>query len=463
MNYSDRVPFPARDMKPVSRERITPQSLESEQATLGACLMERHAIAKAQTVLHESDFYRELNKKIWACLLALLSRNEPVDLITVSEELRRRGQLEEVGGAAYLTALIEHCPSAENVDSYARVVKEMSVKRHLLKASEQIQGLIYSESVEFEDLQSTAERLIRESGTVKGSHRFQRYSEIVAAECESLLQASTEGRRERGVKTGFLDLDDLLSGLQKTDLIIVAARPSIGKTALCMQAAGQIAQIEQRDVLIDSLEMGKSQLILRDLSRDSRINGRKLQNVTLDNDDWRKLGESAVRMKGYPIWVNDTPNSTVYELKAHARRHQAEHGDPAAVFIDHLQLIKPATREGNRTNQVGEIVHELKALARELNCPVVLLCQLSRKVEEREDKRPMLSDLRESGDIEQDADVVIFIYRESYYKARKQQWGPVDEDVAEIIVAKHRNGPTGTITLGWEPEYTRFENLERSY
>ncbi len=473
MNSASVIPFPQREAnsRHVSRERITPQSLEAEQSTLGAMMMERDAIARAIEILSEDDFYRELNKKIFTIIITLFDKGEPVDLITVAEDLRRRNQLEEVGGAAYLTALIEACPSAANVESYAKVIAEKSVQRQLLKATEQIAADVYNmQEDDVSDLVDRSEKRIFEIGSKQLREGFAHIKPLLMQAYDQIEKQFQRKGEATGTSTGFVDLDEITSGLQQTDLIIVAARPSMGKTALCLNIAHHIALHERLPVAVFSLEMSKEQLVQRLICAQAEINSRDMRRGFLQDHDWHRVTDAVNKLYQAPIFIDDTPGASTFEMRAKARRLTAEHGQLGLIVVDYLQLAHHGGKSENRVQEISEIARSFKSMARELKCPLIALSQLSRAVEQREDKRPILSDLRESGSIEAEADVVAFIYRPSYYKNKifkkdgsKETSLPSepdpDEGIAEIIIGKQRNGPTGTIRLGFQPEHARFTNL----
>lgn len=476
MNSSSVIPFPQRDAnnRPMARERITPQALEAEQSTLGAMLMERDAIARAVEVLREEDFYRELHRKIFNVILALFGKGEPVDLITVVEELRRRNQLDEVGGPAYLTALVESCPSSANVEAYAKVVNEKSVLRQLLSATEQISGMVYSEedSEDITQLIDNAEKKLFEIGSRQLRDGFSHIKTLLMSAYDQIEKQFQNKGEATGISTGFIDLDDITSGLQATDLIILAARPSMGKTALAINIAHHIALRERMPVAVFSLEMSKEQLVQRLICSEAQINSRNLRRGMLADSDWMRVTQAVNNLYQAPIFIDDTPGATTFEMRAKARRLTAEHGQLGLIVVDYLQLAHTSNKSENRTQEISEIARQLKSMARELKVPLIALSQLSRAVEQREDKRPILSDLRESGSIEAEADIVAFIYRPSYYKNKPHhsadQSGPPapeepdpDEGIAEVILGKQRNGPVGTIRLGFQPDFARFTNLAR--
>jgi replicative DNA helicase len=470
MNNSSLIPFPQRSgdgNRSAARERVTPQSLEAEQSTLGAMLMERDAIARAVELLTADAFYRELHRKIFGAVMSLFDKGEPVDLITTVEELRRRNQLEEVGGAAYLTALIEACPSAANVESYAKAVAERHVQRQLINTADQIQGWAFGEVEDVNTLVDKSEKAIFEIGSKRLTEGFSHIKPLLMTAYDQIERQFQRKGEATGTPTGFTDLDDITSGLQPTDLIIVAARPSMGKTALCLNIAHHVAMKERLPVAVFSLEMSKDQLVQRLICSEAQINSRDLRRGFLQDSDWHRVTNAVNNLYQAPIFIDDQPSQTTFEMRAKARRLCAEHGQLGLMVIDYLQLAHSSGKAENRVNEISEIARAFKSMARELKCPIIALSQLSRAVEQREDKRPMLSDLRESGSIEAEADIVAFIYRPSYYKNKmfKKDDGPganepdPDEGIAEIIIGKQRNGPVGTVRLGFQPEFARFTNL----
>lgn len=469
MNNASIIPFPQRDgnNRPVNLERITPQSLEAEQSTLGAMLMERDAIARAVEIVSTDDFYRELNRKIFNAILLLFDRGEPVDLITVVEQLRNRNQLDEVGGAAYLTALIESCPSAANVESYAKAVAEKSVLRQLLSASDQIKDWAYGEVDDVNHLVDQSEKKIFEIGSKRLREGFSHIKPLLMTAYDQIERQFQRKGEATGTPTGFYDLDDITSGLQPTDLVIVAARPSMGKTALCLNIAHHVALHEKMPVAIFSLEMSKEQLVQRLICSEAQINSRDLRRGFLQDSDWHRVTNAVNNLYQAQIFIDDSPGASTFEMRAKARRLTAEHGQLGLIVVDYLQLAHSSNKSENRVQEISEIARAFKSMARELKAPLIALSQLSRAVEQREDKRPILSDLRESGSIEAEADVVAFIYRPSYYKQKMFKKGEAptssepdpDEGIAEVIIGKQRNGPVGTIRLSFQPEFARFTNL----
>ncbi len=483
MNSSSVIPFPQRDGDGSPRQRITPQSLEAEQSTLGAMMIQRDAIARAVEQLTAEDFYREAHGKIFAVILSLFDRGEPVDYITTVEELRRRGQLDNINGPgngpAYLQALIEACPSAANVEAYARAVAEKSVLRRLASAADKIANWSYSDVEDVRALVDQSEKVIFEIGSKNLSEGFSHIKPLLMTAYDQIERQFNRKGEATGTPTGFADLDDITSGLQATDLVIVAARPSMGKTALCLNIAHHVAMKERMPVAIFSLEMSRDQLVQRLICSEAQINSRDLRRGFLQDSDWHRVTNAVNNLYQAQIFIDDQPSATTFEMRAKVRRLAAEHGQLGLIVIDYLQLATSSGKAENRVNEISEIARAFKSMAREMKCPLIALSQLSRAVEQREDKRPMLSDLRESGSIEAEADVVAFIYRPSYYKNKifkkdgdRERGMPganvppeadPDEGIAEIIIGKQRNGPVGTVRLGFQPEFARFTNLQPDY
>ncbi len=456
------IPFLQRSS---ARQRLTPQSLEAEQSTLGACLMERDAIARAVEMLTVDDFYRELHRKIFRVVLSLFDRGEPADFVTVAEDLRRAGHLDECGGADYLSSLIEACPSSANVEAYAKVVQEKSVRRQLLNASEQIAGWAYApDEDESANLVDRAEKRIFEIGQRQLGEGFITAHSLVMATYDQVERGFEHRGAPTGTPTGFYDLDAMTSGLQPTDLIILAARPAMGKTSLALNIAHHVALKEKQPVAIFSLEMSKEQLVQRFICSQAEIKSQDLRGGRVPDSELHRITNASGELSQSPIFIDDTPGAGTFEMRAKARRLTAEHGQLGLIVIDYLQLAHSSGKPENRVQEISEIARAFKSMARELKCPIIALSQLSRAVEQREDKRPMLSDLRESGSLEADADIVMFIYRASYYRHKAGYDSDVadpDEGLAEVIIAKHRNGATGQVKLAFQSEYTKFSNLAR--
>jgi replicative DNA helicase len=455
-----------------SPDRVPPQDLEAEQATLGAMLVEAGATARAFGLLREEDFYREAHRLIFRAMLDVYTRNEPVDIVTVAAELQRQGKLDAVGGGEYLTALIAEVPTAAHVQSYATIVAEKSVLRQMISAGSLIQALAYENPANIGDALDKAEQAIFEITQRRVSSDFTPIAPVVFETFEKLDRKCNDPGFFTGVPTGLRDFDELTSGLQPGDLIIVAGRPSMGKTSLAVANFALHAGVNQKiGVGIFSLEMSKSQLAEMLLCAHARVNSHSLRRGFAKEDDWAKIGYALKDLPNAPIFIDDTPAIPVLELRSKARRLKAQH-DIGLIIVDYLQLASTGDRrDESRYEEVSTVARALKALARELEVPVVALSQLSRLVERREDKRPVLSDLAESGAIEAEADLVCFLYRPDYYKkkeelekATKQGQKPdrssLDEPgEAEIIVAKHRNGPIGTVRCVFNPRYRVFDNL----
>ncbi len=435
--------------------RSAPQNISAEQATLGSILLEKESILNCIEVLHWEDFYKTAHQTIYQCALELFEKNQVVDLITLTEELKKRKQLDEVGGATYLATLMSSVPTAANVTYYAKIVEEKAILRKLINHATQIVAMGYEEQEEAQVLLDKAENLIFDVSQQKIRNFFSPIKDLLTESFEKIEDLYHSGNFITGVPTGFANLDELTTGFQPSELIIVAGRPSMGKTAFCMNIAQFAAMQHKIPVAVFSLEMSKSQIVQRMLCSEARIDTHALRRGTMPEEDWPKLSMAAGRLSTAPIFIDDTAGISPLEIKAKTRRLKAKH-DLGLVLIDYLQLIQTGTKIENRQQEISQISRSLKGLARELNVPVVAVSQLSRAVEQRSDQRPRLSDLRESGALEQDADVVVFIYREEYYKPKSSRKG-----IAEVLISKQRNGPTGTIELAFLKEYTRFENLAR--
>ena len=435
--------------------RIPPQNMEAEQAILGCMLIEKEAIAKADSMLRAEDFYKEAHRKIFQVIAKLYEKGEPIDLISVTEELRNKNQLEEVGGSIYITELANCVPTAAHVEYYAKLVQSKSILRNLIGTATQIAALGYEGEDEIDVLLDQAEQMIFSISQRTNTQGFAPIKSVLIDAFERLEQIYNTAGGITGIATGFNDLDYMTSGFQPSDLIIIAARPSMGKTAFCLNIAQNVAVKNKTPVVIFSLEMSKEQLAQRMLCAEARINGQRLRNGQLQDSEWQVLSHALSRLSEAPIFIDDTPSISVMELRAKSRRIKAEHG-LGMVIIDYLQLMQGRNKIENRQQEISEISRSLKALARELQVPVIALSQLSRAVESRINKRPQLSDLRESGAIEQDADIVSFIYRDDYYNPESEK-----QNIAEIIIAKQRNGPVGTVELVFLKDLTRFENKNK--
>ncbi|WP_027717114.1 replicative DNA helicase [Desulfovirgula thermocuniculi] len=436
-------------------EKVPPQNIDAEQAVLGALFIDREALSRVARVLKPDDFYLDAHRRIYEAILALDEAGQPVDLLTVTNYLREKKLLERVGGATYVASLANLVPTAANVEHYARIVEEKAILRALIEVAERIAGLGYEEAYQVDRLMDEAERMILELTARKSAGVLASIREIL----EEILRYIEERYRNRGrisgVATGFTDLDKLLCGLQPGDLIIIAGRPAMGKTSLGLTIAHQVALQYRIPVAIFSLEMSRLQLVQRMLCAEAMVDQQKVRSGYLTEEDWSRLTKAATRLAKAPLFIDDTPVLSPRELRAKARRLQQEAG-LGLIVIDYLQLMQANRRAENRQQEIAEISRSLKGIAKDLNVPVLALAQLSRQVEQRAEKKPSLADLRESGALEQDADVVMFIYRDEYYRPDTEKRG-----IAEIIVAKQRNGPTGLVELAFIKEFTRFMNLAK--
>lgn len=435
-------------------ERVPPQNIEAEQAVLGAMLIKKEAIAEVQEILQPDDFYREAHRIVYEAMVQLQNNDEAVDLVTLTEQLRKSEQLNKIGGLAFITQLANAVPTAANVVYHAKIVKEKAELRSLINAATAIASAAYEDNTDVENIMDDAEKKILAVANRQNGGAFESMKSIVMRTFEriNVLYESKGGLT--GISSGFKDLDKLTAGLQKSDLILVAARPSMGKTAFTLNIASYVGTHGGK-VAFFSLEMSKEQLMQRMLCAEGGIDATKLRTGQLDTQEWNKLVHVADTLSRAPIYIDDTAGITVMELRSKARRLKAEHGLDL-IIIDYLQLMqgRPSKNGDNRQQEISEISRSLKALARELDVPVIALSQLSRSVESRQIKKPMLSDLRESGSLEQDADIVMFLYREDYYDKDTE-----NKNITDIIVAKHRNGPVDTISLFFQKEYTKFRDL----
>ena len=437
-------------------ERIPPQNIEAEQAVLGAMLLEKQAIVAATELLKSDDFYREAHKLVFEAMVELARRDEAVDLVTVVEQLKKTEKLEKAGGIAFVTSLANAVPTAANVKYHAKIVLEKAQLRNLINTTTEIAGMAYEDVEEIGDLMEKAEKDILKVTGRGTSFDFTPIGELVIDVFEKVEKRSQEKNALTGLASGFRDLDRLTSGFQPSDLILVAARPSMGKTAFTLNIASYVAVKLKQPVAFFSLEMSNVQLVQRMLCAEGAIDSQALRAGELTDDDWKRLIIASDRLTKAPIYIDDTPGITVAELRAKARRIKSDHG-LSLVVIDYLQLMqgRSSKNSDNRQQEISEISRSLKALARELGVPIIALSQLSRSVESRTIKRPMLSDLRESGSLEQDADIVMFLYRDEYYNEDSER-----KDQADVIIAKHRNGPIDTITLFFEKRFTKFTTLD---
>lgn len=440
-------------------ERVPPQNIEAEQAVLGAMLIDKEAIAKATEVLSADDFYREAHRVIFSAMLELYNKNEAVDMVTVTEILKRDNKLEDIGGIAYITSLANVVLTAANVKYHAEIVAEKSVLRQLVRVSTEIAAMGYEANEDVGTLLDTAESRILEISNRKKKNDFTAINDILMDSVQSIESLLQNKGALTGLPAGFADLDKLTSGLHPSDFIILAARPSMGKTALALNIVQNVALRahkviggEPRSVAFFSLEMSKEQLVNRMLCAEAGIDSQRLRVGEMHDEDWTHLWDACDTMSRAKIYIDDTAGITAMDMRSRARRLKAEHGLDLIV-VDYLQLMQGSGKRnnsGDRQQEVSEISRSLKALARELDVPVLALSQLSRSVESRQVKRPMLSDLRESGSLEQDADIVAFLYREDYYNPE------TENKHTELIIAKHRNGPVDTVNLFFQKQFTKF-------
>ena len=447
------------DVSDLTQDRTPPHNIDAEQAVLGAIFLVPDTIVTATEILEPEDFYRVSHQRIFETMIRLTDKGEPIDLVTITTELEDLKLLNEVGGVSYLTDIANSVPTAANIEYYARIVEEKSTLRRIIFAATDIVTKTYDEGDEVTDLLDHAEKTILEISQNKASGRFQNIQDVLVDVYDNIEQLHNQQDEVTGIATGFRDLDHITSGFQKNDLIIVAARPSVGKTAFALNIAQNVAVNSDENVAIFSLEMGADQLVMRMLCAEGNIDSQRLRTGKLQEEDWRKLTMAMGSLSNAGIYIDDTPGIKVNEIRSKCRRLKQESG-LGMVLIDYLQLIQgsSASSRENRQQEVSEISRALKALARELEVPVIALSQLSRGVEQRQDKRPMMSDIRESGSIEQDADIVGFLYRDDYYDQESEK-----ENIIEIIIAKQRNGPVGTVELAFVKEYNKFVDLDRRY
>lgn len=436
--------------------RVSPHNLQAEENLLGAMLLARDAIAAASEVVRPADFYKPAHVHVYDAILGLYGSGEPVDPITVADELMRAGTLEAVGGPQALIGLQANAPAMSSVGRYAHIVEELALLRRMISAAGEIAELGYSMPDDVDKAVDSAEAMIFDLAQHRQSGTTATIAELLERTLDRLEQRYERGEAVTGTPTGFLDLDDLLGGLQPNALIVLGSRPAMGKTSAALNMASHAALVGRKPVLFFSLEMSQLEITQRLLCSEARVDATRVRSGKLNEQDWEKIGHTIGRLADAPIWIDDNPNVTVMEIRSKARKLKAQLGDLGMVVVDYVQLMSGRQRAENRQVEIAEISRGLKILAREIECPVVACAQLNRGLEQRADKRPMLSDLRESGSLEQDADVVMFLYRdEIYYKDSTEQ------GIAEVIVAKHRNGPTGVCRLAFLGQYTRFASMAR--
>lgn len=445
-------------MSDLYADRLPPQNMEAEQAVLGAIFLEPSSLTMASEILIPEDFYRGAHQKIFNVMLKLNDGGKAVDLVTVTEELNAAKMLEDTGGVSYLSELAGSVPTAANIEYYAKIVEEKSLLRRLIRTATNIAQDGYTREDEIDSLLGEAERSILEVSQRKNAGAFHNIKDVLVRTYDNIEVMHNRKGDITGIATGFAELDKMTAGFQRNDLIIVGARPSVGKTAFALNIAQNVAVKTRENVAIFSLEMGAEQLVMRMLCAEGNIDAQRLRTGSLTDDDWGKLTMAMGSLSNAGIFIDDTPGVRITEIRSKCRRLKQEHG-LGMILIDYLQLILGSGRSGeNRQQEVSEISRSLKALARELQVPVIALSQLSRGVEQRQDKRPMMSDIRESGSIEQDADIVAFLYRDDYYDKESE-----DKNIIEIIIAKQRNGPVGTVQLAFVKEYNKFVNLEKRF
>lgn len=436
-------------------KKIQPHSAEAEQSVIGSMIMDRDAIITASEILNADDFYQHQYGVLYDAMIELFQEGKPVDLITLQSKLKEKEVPPELCSLEFISDLIRSVPTSANVKYYATIVSEKALLRRLIKVTEGITNMCYLDKEKVEAVLEQTEKEVFSIVQNRSSGDFVSIKDIVIKSLDSIEAASKNKGSVTGIATGFYDLDYKMAGLQPSDLILIAARPSMGKTAFVLNIAEYVAVRNKITTAIFSLEMSKNQLVNRILSMNSKVDSQAIRSGELNDEDWAKLMESARTVGESGLIIDDTPGISITELRSKCRKFKLEH-NLGLIIIDYLQLMSGGKKSESRQQEISEISRSLKALAREVNCPVIALSQLSRAVEQRPDKRPMLSDLRESGAIEQDADVVMFIYRDDYYNHDSEEAG-----ISEIIIGKQRNGPTGTVKLAWLSQFTKFANLER--
>ena len=436
-------------------KRVLPHSVEAEQSVIGSMIMDRDAIMTASEVITSEDFYQSQYGVLFDAMLELYNEGKPVDLVTLQERLREKDVPPEISSLEFVRDLLDAVPTSANVRHYATIVQEKSMLRKLIKVNEDIANTCYLAREKTEDILEETEKKIFDLLQYRSTGDFVPIKQVVLNALDKIEKASKNKGTVTGIPTGFIDLDYKTSGFQPSDLILIAARPSMGKTAFVLNVAQHMAFEEGKTVAIFSLEMSKEQLVNRLFSLESKVDSQALRTGNLTDEDWAKLIEGAAVVGKSNLIIDDTPGISIAELRSKCRKFKLEH-DLGIIIIDYLQLMSGGKHSESRQQEISEISRSLKAVARELNVPVVALSQLSRAVEQRPDHRPMLSDLRESGAIEQDADVVMFLYRDDYYNKDTDK-----KNIAEVIIAKQRNGPIGTVELVWLPNYTKFANMKK--
>ena len=439
--------------------KVPPHDIEAEQAVIGSMLTDMEAVISSIEILKSEDFYREDNKLIYTAMVNLYSRSEPIDLITVKSELESMGKFDQVGGIEYLAELPEKVPTTANASKYIKIVEDKSTLRRLIKTANEIIELGYDPTEDLEDIMEGAEKKIFNLMQDKNQKGYTAIKDVLVDSFTNLEELYNRKQHITGVPTGFIDLDYRTAGLHGSEFILIAARPAMGKSAFVLNIAANAALKANVPVAIFSLEMSKEQMVNRMLCSEAMVDSNKVRTGKLEEEDWAKLAEAIGPLSEAGIYIDDTPGISITEIRARCRKLKLEK-DIGLVIIDYLQLVQGSSKRalGSREQEIAEISRSLKILAKELDVPVIALSQLSRAVEQRPDHRPMLSDLRESGSIEQDADIVMFLYRDDYYNEDSEK-----KDIAEVIIAKQRSGSTGTVDLRWMGSYTKFVNLEKRF
>jgi len=435
-------------------DRVMPHNLDAERAVLGSCLLDKDAALYVVETLRKDDFYDAMHQLSYEIISDMLKKDKAVDPLTFIEEAKNRGFLDRLGGQSFIASLIDTVPTTANVEYHARIVRDKSVHRKMIQVGTYITKLGYSEEVEFEEILDEAERAVFDVATRGNLVVFKKIGEILKASFKDLEKQFSQGKVVTGIPSGYIDFDRITGGFHPGSLAILAARPSMGKTALALNIAQHVAIAQKTPVLIFSLEMGAEQLLLRLLGSEAKVNIHDMRTGVFPEGAWDELVKAAGTLNEAPIYIDDSSFLSTLDLRARARRFKAQYPNLGLIIVDYLQLMSLSRRVENKQQEVAEISKSLKGVARELNVPVLALSQLSRAVEQRQVKKPQLADLRDSGAIEQDADLVVFLYRKGYYNENES-----DDNIADLIIAKHRNGPTGTVQLLFFKEYTRFENL----
>jgi replicative DNA helicase len=446
------VDLGSRDMPRDMIDKLPPQNIEAEQSVLGAIIFDNEALPKALEVLSSDDFYKETHRRLYNAMLGLFEKNEPIDIVTLTDYLRRTDELEAVGGISYLSHLANSIPTSANIRYHAKIVREKALLRSLIQTATHITSRVYEDSLDADEMVDYAERMIFDIADKRTKTSFASLKDVIKDTFKMIEHLYDKKEAITGVPSGFKDIDELTSGFQPGDLIIIGGRPGMGKTAFALNIAQHVAIDLKEPIAVFSLEMSKEQLAMRMLCAESMVNASSVRKGFISKQDWPKLTNAAGRLADAPIFIDDSSAITVLEVRAKARRLKMEHGGLSLVVVDYLQLMRSRGNFERREQEISEISRSLKALAKELKVPVVALSQLNRAVEQRGEKKPTLADLRESGAIEQDADVIIFLYRDEIYNKNN----PSNKGKAEIIIAKQRNGPTGTVNLTYLADSTRF-------